>query len=290
MTNQTSLQILKHLPLAILAAITIIFGVAFSGAAQERPAFKVGDRVEVDPQARAISYKYKKWRKATVIKIGPSGGGVDSYDVKIDAEGDSGSEVVHVITDTDMDMIRPLQDAEKKDAKNDTENPAERDVKNSAADREKKVEPKKVDAKPTGISCPPSDVLGETSQSDIFKRLIRVNYLHNPEAEQDYTAYVTFQTYKVGATHQWRSGAGAGGDDTDGEGGRAGTIVYPVRVVFTVCKDHPGYAPTGNRGDIETRQDDKTYSCFKNQFGEWQCNPIESKGNVGKVVWTPKEQ
>jgi hypothetical protein len=174
------------------------------------------------------------------------------------------------MTNADMDMIRPLQETEKKNVVKDV------------AEQENKVEPKTEQPKLPETSCQPSDIIRGTSQSDIFKHLIQDSYLHKPEGEQDYTAYVTFQTFKIGATHQWRPGV-----DGDGQGGRAGTTVYPVKVLFTVCKDHPGYVPSGYRGDIEKRQDDKTYSCFKNQFGEWQCNPVDGE-TIGKVVWTPK--
>ncbi|HEX3083503.1 MAG TPA: hypothetical protein VHP99_03195, partial [Pyrinomonadaceae bacterium] len=81
---------------------------------------------------------------------------------------------------------------------------------------------------------------------------------------------VTFQTLKIGDTHAWRPGVG--GYSPDGAGGKAGTTVFPVKAVFTVCTDAPGYKPSGFRGWTKSHQDTGTFYCFKDQFGEWQCN------------------
>lgn len=242
-----------------LFAITL-FAVALTAfgqaAAPEKTDYKVGDRVEVDPQASAMSYKFKTWRKATVTRIGPVGGGVHGYYIRIDAEGDSGPTDNYVMTGSNM--IRPLQEAEKTDAKK------------GADDQEKKAEPEKEQKTATASTCAPSDEVKGKTQSDTFKSLILDQYVHKSKSEQDPTTTVTFQNLKVGAPHAWRPGVG--GYSPDGAGGRAGTTVYPVKAVFTVCTDVPGYKPSGFRGWTKTRQDDSTFYCFKNQFGEWQCN------------------
>lgn len=230
----------------------------------EQKMYKVGDRVEVDPQGMS-SGQYKTWQKGTVIKVGPSGGGVFSYDVKVAGEGDNGPTVYHVMTGANM--IRPL--AVKQNATAQV-------PRDQAGDVGPVTPPT-----PHANNCPPSDELSGTSQTSSFKRFIQDLHLHTPTSEQDYTATVTFQSFKIGAPHMWRPGYSG-----DGEGGRAGTTVYPVKTVFTVCKDHPGYKPSGYTGDIETRQDDNTYNCFKNEFGEWQCNTGDIQ--MGKVKWTKK--
>lgn len=265
----------KHLRSLVTFSLFLItfFALTFTAFAQagapEQTIYKVGDRVEVDPQASAMSYQYKTWHKATVTKIGPVGGGVHGYYVRVDAEGDSGPTDNYVMTGSNM--IRPLQEADKNDAKK------------GADDQEKKDEPEK-EQKPATSECPPSDEVNGKTQSDIFKSLILAQYVHKSKSEQDPTATVTFQTFKVGATHTWR--AGVGGYSSDGPGGRAGTIVYPVKAVFTVCTDVPGYKPSGFRGWIKTRQDSNTFYCLKNQFGEWQCNMGE--GTTGTEKSTNK--
>jgi hypothetical protein len=261
----------KHLRTSLTFSLLVIAFLAFAltafaqADAPEQTAYKIGDRVEVDPQASAITDKFKTWHKATVTKIGPVGGGVHGYYVRIDAEGDSGPTDNYVMTGSNM--IRPLPEAEKTDARKD------------ATDQEKSVEPEK-GQKPAANGCPPSDEVTGKTQSDIFKNLILGQYVHKSTSEQDPTATVTFQTFKVGATHAWRTGVG--GESPDGPGGRAGTTVYPVKAVFTVCTDVPGYKPSGFKGWIKTRQDNNNFYCFKNQFGEWQCNMGEGTTGVEK--------
>lgn len=251
----------KHLRSVVTFSLFIItfFAVAFTAisqaGAQEQTTYKVGDRVEVDPQAMDLGPN-KAWHKATVTKIGPVGGGVHGFFVTVDAEGDSGPQDVYVRTGANM--IRPLQEAEKQD------------TKPGAGDQEKKAEPPKEQKTTAANTCPPSDEAKGTAQSDIFKALIREPYVHKSTSEQDPTTTVTFQTLKIGDTHSWRPGVG--GFSPDGAGGKAGTTVYPVKAVFTVCTDVPGYKPSGFRGWIKSHQDDGTFYCFKNQFGEWQCN------------------
>lgn len=255
-----------------LLAITF-FALAPAASAQadaaEQTSYKVGDRVEVDPQAYALTYKFKTWHKATVTKIGPSGGGVFGYYVRIDAEGGSGPTDNYVMTGSNM--IRPLQEVEKNEPSK------------GVADNAKRAEPER-DQQPAANACPASDVAAGKTQSDIFKGLILERYEHKSKSEQDPTVTVTFQTLKLGATHVWRHGVG--GESPDGPGGRAGTTVYPVKAVYTVCTDVPGYKPSGFRGWIKTRQDNNNFYCFKNQFGEWQCNLGE--GTMGEEKSTPK--
>lgn len=50
MKKQTNLHIIKFLLLVIVAAVVTILGTSLSASAQDQPKFKVGDRVEVDPQ------------------------------------------------------------------------------------------------------------------------------------------------------------------------------------------------------------------------------------------------
>ncbi len=65
MKKQTNSHSIKSLSLAIVAAITIIIGTAFSASAQEQPIYKVGDRVEAKP--------ISSWKKATIVAIALGG-------------------------------------------------------------------------------------------------------------------------------------------------------------------------------------------------------------------------
>jgi len=267
----------KQLALRWLVLFSVLmittFALALTAFAQddapEQTIYKVGDRVEVDPQAYAMTYKFKTWHKATVTKVGPVGGGVHGYYIRIDAEGDSGPTDKYVMTGSNM--IRPLPEVEKNEARK------------GVADNAKRGEQEK-DQQPAANACPASDVATGKTQSDIFKALILERYEHKSKSEQDPTVTVSFQTLKLGATHAWRRGIG--GESPDGPGGRVGTTVYPVKAIYTVCTDVPGYQPSGFRGWIKTRQDNNNFYCFKNQFGEWQCNLGE--GTMGEEKSTNK--
>jgi hypothetical protein len=253
--KQINLRLLVTLSLSVITLFALSVTAFAQGDAEEQTIYKVGDRVEVDPQAHDPSSKYKTWHKATVTKIGPVGGGVHGYYVTVDAEGDSGPLDVYVRTG--VSMIRPLQGAEK----NNTKPGGQDQEKQTAPEREQKA---------AASTCPPSDVATGKTSNDIFKNLILDQYVHKSTSEQDPTTTVTFQTLKIGAPHSWRPGIG--GESPDGAGGRAGATVYPVKAVFTVCTDVPAYKPSGFKGWLKTHQDNTTFYCFKNQFGEWQCN------------------
>jgi hypothetical protein len=253
--------------LFIIAFFALAFTAISQAGGQEQTTYKVGDRVEVDPQGMDLGPN-KTWRKATVTKIGPVGGGVHGFFVTVDAEGDSGPQDVYVRTGANM--IRPLQEAEKNDTKPD------------AGVQEKKTEPQKEQKTTAANTCPPSDEVKGKTQTDIFKTLILDQYVHKSKSEQDPNTTVTFQTLKVGDTHSWRPGVG--GYSPDGPGGKAGTTVYPVKAVFTVCTDVPGYKPSGFRGWTKSHQDETTFYCFKNQFGEYQCNLDASTKTEEKYV------
>src|SRR5688572_6028070 len=60
MKKQTDLHPIKSNSLAIVAAIAIIVGTAFSASAQEQTTFKVGDRVWAN---------YGDWMKGEIIEI-----------------------------------------------------------------------------------------------------------------------------------------------------------------------------------------------------------------------------
>ena len=190
MTKPRHLRSILTFSLFLIAFLALASATFAQTDAPEQTIYKVGDRVEVDPQAHEASSKYKTWHKATVTKIGPIGGGVYGYYVTVDAEGDSGPLDVYVRTGASM--IRPLQAAEQDNAKP------------GAGDQEKKAGSEKEQAAAAN-SCPPSDEVNSKTQSDIFKNLILAQYVHKSTSEQDPTATVTFQTFKIGATHTWRA-------------------------------------------------------------------------------------
>ena len=97
MTKQTNLHSIKLMSLAIVAAITIIIGVAFPASAQDQPTYKVGDRVEAKP--------ISTWKKATVVAIDMSANAaVVSMDDEKDYTGAPRQYATHI------NNLRPLQE------------------------------------------------------------------------------------------------------------------------------------------------------------------------------------
>ena len=171
-------------------------------------------------------------------------------------------------------------DQEKQLAEDKADKKDQPENENQTADNKTTVEQNENNT----ASCQPSDDAGGNTQTDIFKRLIIARYEHQPEGSRDKTTTVYFQSFKSGATHKWRPGQG--GESPDGPGGNFGTTIYPVKALYTVCSDFPGYKPTGYRGEVQKQQNDNTFYCFKNQVGEWQCNLGEGKN--GEIKFLPK--
>jgi hypothetical protein len=261
------------------AAISLILAMFLAGAvfAQNQiPQFKVGDRVEVDTLYSMNPEKSPFWSNGTIVKTDDPKEHFGSYTIKLDKDG-------HMMTlrFIDTQWIRLLKETNAGSA---DKNKAGDGLGGGQTTFENKTEKQPTQPAAGITSCSPSDESGGKTQGDIFKRLIRERYEHKPEKDRDKTATVTFQSFKLGTAHKWRPGVG--GESPDGPGGNAGTTIYPVKAVYTVCEDYPGFKPTGYTGEIQTRQDDNTFYCFKDQFGEWVCNLGE--GKTGKITFITK--
>jgi hypothetical protein len=154
--NHTHFRSLVTFSLFVLISSVLAFTALTQAGAQEQTTYKVGDRVEVDPQGMDLGPN-KTWHKATVTKIGPVGGGVHGFFVTVDAEGDSGPQDVYVRTGANM--IRPLQEAEKNDTR-----------PGAAGDQVKKTEPQRDQKTTAATTCPPSDEV-KGKRRAIFSRL-----------------------------------------------------------------------------------------------------------------------
>jgi hypothetical protein len=103
-----------------------------------------------------------------------------------------------------------------------------------------------------------------------FQSLIRERY--EAQESKEIPVTVVFQGMVIGQTHPYAR-ADVYGESSDGPGGTESTSVYPVSSQYTVRKAY---------GDaFLTYQYDEHYSCFKNSFGKWECNP--NSGGKGMV-------
>lgn len=112
------------------------------------------------------------------------------------------------------------------------------------------------------LKAPKAGSLDET-----FQNLIRERY--ELQGSKEFPVTVSFQGFLIGQTHPYAR-ADVYGESADGPGGTAGTTVYPVNAQYTHRHAY--------RDAFLTYQSDERYSCFKNSFGKWECNP----GSGGK--------
>jgi hypothetical protein len=233
--------------------------------------FKVGDRVEVDTMFSQHPEKSTSWRKGTVVRFYEPEDHFGGLIVKMDEDG---HELRHRFVDTQW--IRSAQGTDAK-AADDNKTGDEAGAKQATTD-----------ANQTGtISCPASDDLKGTSQAAIFKRLIDARYEKNgkslDENNKNVSVSIHFDDFKTGATHPYRHMI----NNPDGPDGVDGGTVYAVKATYLVCEDYPGYAPTGNKGEIhKTEYENMTYSCFKDATGDWVCK--QTGGREGRPQRTRK--
>jgi hypothetical protein len=264
-----------------LAALSLVASsrVIAQAATQE---FKAGDRVEVDTMFSQHPEQSTSWRKGTVARFYDPEDHFGGLIIKMD----DGREWRHRFVDTQW--IRVPQGADAAAASKTETAAGNQAAANQAADNQVAGNQTTTETAQTGaVSCPASDDLTGTSQAAIFKRLIDARYEKNgkslDENNKNVSVSVHFEDFKVGATHPYRHII----NNPDGPDGVAGGTVYAVKATYTVCEDYPGYAPTGNKGEIQKRENENiTYSCFKDATGDWICN--QTGGRLGRPQTTPK--
>jgi hypothetical protein len=258
--------------LIVTVALTALSLVTSSHViAQGDARFKVGDRVEVDTMFSQNPEKSTSWRKGAIIRLyDPEDTRFGGFIIKMD----DGREWRHRFVDTQW--IRAPQG---------TDAPA---ADNNKTGDQAGANQTTTDTNQTGIvSCPPSDDLTGTSQAAVFKRLIADRYerdgMSRDENLKNVSVSIHFDIFKIAATHPYRRMI----NNPDGPGGVAGGTVYPVKATYLVCEDYPGFAPTGFKGELlKTEHENTTYSCFKDETGDWICN--QTGGRQGRPQNIPK--
>jgi hypothetical protein len=108
------------------------------------------------------------------------------------------------------------------------------------------------------------------SLDEVFQNLIRESY--QLQGSTEFPVTVTFQGLLIGQTHKYAR-ADIYGESSDGPGGAANSIVYPVSAQY--------FHRHAFRDAFLSYQEDAVYKCFKNAFGKWQCNP--DAGGKGRI-------
>ena len=323
MKKQTNLHSIKLLSLAIVAAITIIIGATISISAQDKPTFKVGDRVEAKPYGT-------EWSKATVVKIVLTDDGrVNGYTIKMD---DDGGDYV-----TNVRNVRPLKEVEKnntaKDNKNQTtdadkENDAKQQssgykvgerVKASPLFRKEDdwFEPCTVTAKLNetsyAVRCDPAgeaSFIDYTVRTDFMRRWANATpaptfkcSFEQPAGTITRTSPAMAATFKRLIyqrnmnTNKLRVGMqfevleiGKPFKNTMTTGGLLfdsaprNAMIYPVRAKYKICKEGSSGEKYNYMAVIEQK-----HACFKDAFGDWTC-PTNSPSKQFEAQKVPKDQ
>jgi hypothetical protein len=230
-------------------------------AAQQPPIhYKVGDRVEVDTMytpPQMDPSKSTSWRKGTVTEIYSPESRYGGYVIRMD-----GDRREYRVRFVDPQWIRP---AKGEQAGVPPQAPPGANTPGP---------PTQAAPNPTGtVACPAMDNFSGTSMDASFRRFIAGQYHRNGKSKDrnlpNVTVSVHFSAFKIGTTHPYRRMVA----NPDGDGAVDGTTIYPVKTTYVVCSDYPGFAPTGNRGQImNVNYENMTYSCFKDDTGDWRCN------------------
>jgi hypothetical protein len=249
MNKQTNVLSIKLLSLAIVTAVTIIFGANISASAQDKPKFKVGDRIECDNSG---SGKY--WDKGTVVPFlehdlyngnTPESG----YFYRVKLDGSSGSPGSKLCKAETMRLLAGTT-AGKNDADNKNDNQAE-------------TNPLAQDKNPA-VECPASDPdsNGKGALEKSFRGAIRKDFEKAPDPGQDGRVTVTIQSLNIGQAHPYR--AYIDPDEAQGK------TIYPIRATFTACTDY--------NSSIHLIKRERAFACYKNIAGEWVCDISATAG------------
>jgi hypothetical protein len=231
----------------------VIFALTLTASAQDNKVFRVGARVEVDPQAYSLTNEHKKWHKATVTKVGPSGGGVYGYYVRIDAEGETGPQDKYVTTDAEGTMIRALKGGDTNADEPPVENTGKKAIHESAdgtvlADREI-------------IDCDfkqPTARNGSAPPPELMKKLIRCIFEKESPPESEGAQTVDIGEFQIGTPRKWIA-------YEDRSDGKPGTVIYPIKTTWTWKHFQRTYTTAQTKVQI--------FDCNVNSFSNWECSP-----------------
>jgi hypothetical protein len=258
---QKALNLTRQITFSLSYLIILI--AIHSQVAHAQITFKVGDRVEADPQLLGI------WRPATVIRIYMADGAPNGYEIRFDSENNRPPEE-YTVGKTEARGIRPIK------ASSSAANPRVAVPENrSPGQKPDNISPpvplpdsSRVSA---GNSCSSDTAVlapsGKSESLDLsFKRAILSNYqkrLTETSLSTPLAVGVTYAEFQVGNPRVNRRTL----DRLDGTWIRnapEGTAVYPVRTRFTECEQF--------RTEIIRTSVDGRYECYRNNFGQWSCS------------------
>ncbi len=247
MRKQTNLHSIKMLSLTMVAAITIIIGATISISAQDKPTFKIGDRVEAKPVS--------SWQKATIVQIDFS---INAVVVRMDDEKDyTGAQREYT---THINNVRALNETvEEKQTQAAKQTIADKNVvKLRVGENNTVLADREI------LECPvelKQVKNGTRPNTQLLGKLIRCIWEKPARTGMDGAVTMDLTPLQIGTPRRWNPRTDLGGS--------AGTIVYPVKTTYT--------QKTFYRERIVVDEYTGVFNCSIDSFGEWKCGMAENK-------------
>ena len=255
MKKQTNLHSIKMLSLAIVAAMILISGIAFTASGQEQPTYKVGDRVEADPIG------LEKWRKATIIKIlrTPSGS-VGGYVVRMDDEKEyTGAPMEYT---THAGHLRLLNEtAEEKQTQAAKQTLTDKSFGKLRVDENNTVLADRELLDCDNIKQKPAKN-GTRPDAKLLDKLIRCLWEKPARESMDGAVTMDLTPLQIGVPRKWNPRRDLGN-------GNLNTLVYPVKTTYT--------QKTFYRERTVVDEYTGVFNCNVDPFGAWKCGMAENK-------------
>jgi hypothetical protein len=251
MKKQTNLN-WQNIAFGAVVVFVCLFGTnTFARAQEVKTDYKVGDRVECDPN-------WGKYYKGTVATVEREGW---MYRIKFDYDGTNST--VNLELPCLVKQMRPLQAAEKTTNKEQNQiKPAPKETVLQKNDKKPKAnEPEDftylADREP--LDCPIEQTQvknGAKPNAELLKKVIRCLYERRAPAGLDGAVTVDISAFQIGTARKWRPLDDIGN-------GNLSTIVYPIKVTWTEKTFYQTFTRVVDSISI--------FNCYVNAFGEWQC-------------------
>jgi hypothetical protein len=264
MNKQTNLHSIKLLSLAMVAAMLITIAAAFTVSAQDKPTWKVGDRVELNNYGTV-------WVKGTIVSVIVDDSGRQAgAEVRMDDEKDyTGAQRVYRVQ---VEALRRVNEtAEEKQTQAAKQAAADKSVVKLRLDENNKIladrelldcdnlgiKPVKNGARPTLLTT---------------GKVIRCHHEKKGNAE---TVTIDIDSFQIGAPTKWRLLREVGAD------ANLSTIVHPIKTTFT--------QKNFTRAVVYTKVIETIYTCYVNTFGDWRCSngAFKEKGETKRTPVQP---
>jgi hypothetical protein len=259
MTNQTNLHSIKLLPLAFVAAITIIFGAAFPAFAQDKIEYNQVYECPVSgARFKVLNCKgpgqFDSCETFTINELS-SGGGIKGSFYRGTIEYQFLSQEGCTIKGRPAVNNQP----------NGNEQSENQTPVSTPDNNRNNTLPNKENNSSVACSASDPDANGRTANEKTFRGVIRRLWEKEAREGMDGTVSITFQKMVVGAPRAWRANLSDAYSQANPK-----KPIYPVRATFATCTDY--------KSAVSKRKMERIYDCFVHKTGGWQCTQTGASG------------